>query len=214
MNYLLVIRRYAPFKTFGGGFEGDERKAGSNSEFASARTIGFVQFDDTGEVYSYGTSSGSEFNGFGNWVSSKIGRHYSKVNSRISNIKYSKSILSFKVHTEGSNPLVPIVAPDIDTFVSVEVKFSESYISINGTVGGNSFPNAEVLLVDHGAECSVDSTSNLLFDYRTGGGRNTGPFARLAGDGSGEILGDFSHKIPVSSGKFIFSTQPKIVIGK
>lgn len=42
----------------------------------------------------------------------------------------------------------------------------------------------------------------LLFDYRTGGGRTTGPLS-LFGDHSGQVLGDFATTISLKGDVFI-----------
>ena len=167
MKYLLIIRRYAPFATFGGGFEGDTRRTATDSQYASARTIGFVQFDENGGLDTYGVSSGSKFDGFGTWLSSKVGTHYAKVKSSISNVKRNCGVLSFSVHTEGSNPLVPIVSPDIDTLVDVSIKFGKTSLMIKGVVNGDSFPNCEILIVDAGMECSLNSNPGILRHLRS-----------------------------------------------
>ncbi len=64
-SYSLVFRRYAPFATFGGGFEGDNRTVASTSLAATARTIGVIGFSP-GSVGPLNTSSsGTAFSGAG-----------------------------------------------------------------------------------------------------------------------------------------------------
>src|SRR5437016_1158026 len=79
MTYALVFRRYAPFKSFGGGFEGDTRTAPSTSPLASARTIDITYFDRTGAGRSIGLSSGTTHTIFG-------GHGMSKVSTRVSGV--------------------------------------------------------------------------------------------------------------------------------
>lgn len=59
-DYSLVVRRYAPFESFGGGFEGDNRQF-SVSMAATARTVGVVLFSQSGALENAvnGYSSGS-----------------------------------------------------------------------------------------------------------------------------------------------------------
>jgi hypothetical protein len=180
----LLVRRYAPFATFGGGFEGDTRTEATTSPTATARTIGIVSFEPSGVLGFTSYSSGSTFEGAGPWLAEKIGRHFSKVKAELSNVSVTPGTLSFTVHTAGANPLVPIVAPDIDTYVDFKVTFGDSP-RYEGTVRGDTFPNAEVFVVE------PNMREVLLFDYRTAGGRNTGPLTRLAGDNSGVVLGHF-----------------------
>ncbi len=186
MPHFLIVRRYAPFATFGGGFEGDIRTVATTSPTATARTVGIVSFDPTGVTGYKGLSSGSEFFGAGKWLAAKIGKRYSTVKAEVSNLALDPlgQRIGFTVHTAGSNPLVPIVAPDIDTFVDLQVTFGID-TQYNGTVRGDGFPNAEVFVVD------PEGKEVLLFDFRTGGGRQTGP-AALFGDHSRNILGTFA----------------------
>lgn len=186
MSFFLIVRRYAPFTTFGLGFEGDVRKGASTSSTATARTIGVVSFDSRHVLGYCSFSSGSEFFGAGKWLTAKIGKHYSTVKSKVTDIKIDPkgTGLSFIVHTAGSNPLIPIIAPDIDTFVDLKVNFFGTYNRYEGNVRGDSFPNAEVFIDE------PDGKKILLFDFRTAGGRDTGPSA-LFGNHSGDILGTF-----------------------
>jgi len=134
-------------------------------------------------------SSGSTFDGAGPWIAEKIGRKYSKVQAILSNVARTNGMLKFTVQTAGANPLVPVVAPDIDTFVDIVVTFGE-HVRYVGTVRGDDFPNGEVFVVE------PEGREVLLFDYRTGGGRNTGPLTRLAGSHADQHLGAFDIVVP------------------
>jgi uncharacterized membrane protein YgcG len=109
--------------------------------------------------------------------------------------------ISFTASTAGANPMIPVVAPDIDTFVDLRVEWIASSIRVQGTLRGDDFPNAEVFLLDRkGIGC-------LLFDGRTTGGRNTGPMTRLAGGHESHLIGRFNLTIGISTdGNF---THPK-----
>jgi hypothetical protein len=135
--YFLVVRRYAPFATFGGGFEGDSRFEGTVSPFASARTIGFTAFT-LGNVTAYkGWSSGSTFDGAGDWIRKIIGRHFSHVKAEISGIDKGRGFIVFTMHTAGANPLVPIVAPNIVTNVDFKATFNATSVIFEGVVHGD-----------------------------------------------------------------------------
>jgi hypothetical protein len=196
MSYFLVVRRYAPFSSFGGGFEGDVRVAGSVNPNATARTIGVITFDALGVQAFMGFSSGSTFEGAGQWISRKIGRSFAQVKTVLSNESTALSSISFTVHTAGANPLVPIAAPDIDTFVDVSVTFDPNGLVVSGHVRGDSFPNAEVILLDEAL------SGELLFDFHTSGGRQTGP-ARLFGANAASSLGRFQSSVAVANGRFV-----------
>src|SRR5437016_8577628 len=116
MTYALVFRRYAPFNSFGGGFEGDTRTAPSTSPLASARTIDITYFDRTGAVRSIDLSSGTTHTIFD-------GHGMSKVSTRVSGVIVGATSIAFSAASAGANPIVPL-APDIDTFVNLRVTFS------------------------------------------------------------------------------------------
>jgi len=56
----------------------------------------------------------------------------------------------------------------------------------------------------------------LLFDYRTAGGRNTGPFVRLEGSHESTVLGRFARPIGLdAAGNFVAaSTSCAITVGR
>ena len=201
MGFVLVIRRYAPFATFGGGFEGDNRTGPSISLTDTARTIGMVPFE-RGVVGSItASSSGTSYRGLGRWVELRAGRHYSKVKCAVTGTAITADTVSFTASTEGANPMIP-VAPDIDTYVDFKAKWSAGALQFEGSVRGDNFPNAEVFVID----AATVGSGCLLFDGRTSGGQHTGPITRLPGSGATSRLGAFSARMPLSaSGNFISS---------
>lgn len=202
MIYGFFFRRYAPFDTFGFGYEGDGRDAASTSLTATARTIGAINFapGNVGELS--GTSSGTGFAGFGKAIQQRLGTRHSKVTSSVHVTTRSVDCLRFTAQTSGANPMVPApskLVPAIDTFVDVHIVFRSNTIEISGTVRGDSFPNAEIFATD------AKGQSIMLFEYATTGGQNTGPFTRLVGSHSDQILGEFSKRIATSGdGAFIW----------
>ena len=84
MGYFLVFRRYAPFVTFGFGFEGDHRIGPSVSMQATARTIGVVPFQRGSVGLISATTSGTHYDGAGAWVRKLAGNPKSNVSSSIS----------------------------------------------------------------------------------------------------------------------------------
>jgi hypothetical protein len=180
--YTLFFRRYAPFATFGGGFEGDHRKSASTSLLATARTIGIVSFAPGNVGPVRGSSSGTAFSGAGARVERMLGRHFSKVTSTVTVSSRTIDHVRFSAQTAGANPIVPL-APTIDTFVDFDALFRDRALILSGTVRGDDFPNVEVFAVD------AKGQSVLLFEFATSGGQNTGPITRLAGDHSNQTLG-------------------------
>ena len=203
MRYLLVVRRYAPFSYFGGPFHGDGRSGPSVSLRDTARTIGYVGLTRTGVAGSVGLSSGTSIIGPG----SLLGTHYASVSVTISGERCLSNGIAFTVATAGGNPMVP-GAPDIDTFVDIALRWGVGDLRAEGQVRGDNFPNAEVFLKDtHGRGA-------LLFDFRTGGGRHTGPFTRLMGAHARQILGSFLESIPLDpAGNFAASIAAPTIRG-
>jgi hypothetical protein len=191
MIYGLFFRRYAPFDTFGGGFEGDHRTAASTRLTDTARTVGALNFAPGNVGNMRGESSGTTFAGLGAYVERLLGRHFSKVTSSVSVSTRSLDCLRFTAQTAGANPMVP-GAPAIDTFLDMTVLFRKQALVLEGTLRGDSFPNAEVFVTD------ARGQSVLLLAYATDAGRNTGPMTRLAGDHSEQRLGSFHRRIALT----------------
>jgi len=184
MAFTLFFRRYAPFATFGLGFEGDHRAGPSTSLLVTARTIGCVPFD-RGSVGAFSASSnGTQYSGGGETLRRLLGRHFSSVSGTVTTLLATPTRLSFKAQTAGANPMVP-KAPDIDTFIDVDVEWIANSLRVRGAVYGDDFPNAEVFVLD------AKRVGCLLFDGRTTGGRDSGPMTRLAGAHATQLLGTF-----------------------
>ena len=199
-TYALVFRRYAPFKSFGLGFEGDTRTGPSTSPVASARTVDITYFDRTAVGRSVGSSSGTTHTIFG-------GHGLSKVSTTVSKVSVTAISIAFSAASAGANPLVPL-APDIDTFVDLRVNFASGRLLVEGQVRGDTFPNAEVILYDG----STPVRAVLLFDYRTAGGRNTGPFVRLEGAHESTVLGRFTRPISIDAAGNFLAASPTCAV--
>lgn len=189
MTYTLVFRRYAPFATFGGGFEGDCRAGPSTCLTDTARTIGLVDFSPGKVGNMKASTSGTAFHLFGTTVGNWIGKYNSDITAAVTPSTTTVDRVRFTAHTAGANPMIPF-APDIDTFVDIDAVFREKSLDITGAVRGDNFPNAEVFILD------ARGKAVLLFDFTTDGGRNTGPLTRLMGDHAAQCLGTFTTVIP------------------
>jgi hypothetical protein len=194
MIYKLYFRRYAPFTTFGLGFEGDSRNSASTDSEASARTIGEIEFSPARVGQIDGKSSGTRFSGFGEMVKQGLGTYTSVVTSSVTVQGLGIDCLRFTAHTSGANPMVPLPAfmvPAIDTFIEVHVAFRDTVMEIDGKVFGDDFPNCEVFVTD------AARNACMLFEFATTGTRNIGPFTRLVGANRSQKLGEFCEKIPI-----------------
>jgi len=188
MPFRLYVRRYAPFAVFGGNFHGDSRSGASSSLSDTARTIGYLTFQRTGVVGSGGYSSGTSMVGAG----ARLGTHYGAVKATVISTGPTRSGFYVEFSTAGSNPMAP-GAPDIDTFVRVNVDWLGTDLSIAGEVRGDNFPNAEAFVRDtHGRGA-------VIFDFRTGGGQHTGPFTRLWGANATQVLGSIRALLPLDA---------------
>ncbi|MCB1781883.1 MAG: hypothetical protein KDJ34_17710 [Candidatus Competibacteraceae bacterium] len=199
----LFFRRYAPFETFGLGFEGDKRTKASTSLQATSRTYGWVAFNQFEILHQFADSSGTNYHSS---VWGDITGH-SKVSMKVTRSKLAgPGLIEFSASTAGANPLVP-GAPDIDTSVTVRIDFSKNKsMIISGKVFGDDFPNLEVFL-----KCYRSNHTALLVDGRTTGGRNTGPFARLAGSHSNQLLCLLNANLPLTEKGTLsvdYSTKP------
>lgn len=173
---LLAVRRFAPFKTFGGGFEGDGRGFDA-SRNVTYRTAGLVRIDlSTGELSDpKGSSSGTAHD----W----LGRAKAEVHAHITSHQVLESgRYTFRLVTAGGNPLVPM-SPDIDTYVDLTLASKDGVLRITGAVHGDPFPYAEVLIRDH------RGSGYLVFKYKSPHGRYEGPFTRLYGASESNKLG-------------------------
>ena len=216
--YQLVFRRYAPFYSFGGGFEGDDRETPSISlTEATGRTIGIVKFNRTSISNPRAYSDGTHYVGLGDTFRDFAGKHTATVSSQLSSRIISSNKISFTASTAGANPMIPSIpigtgggpvpyghgatiklAPDIDTFIDFKTEWlttKANSIKFSGTVRGDTFPNLEVFVLD------ANDKGILLFDGRTAGGQTTGPLTHLPGSNSRKNLGQFSQIIEITADK-------------
>ncbi|MCE9533773.1 MAG: hypothetical protein K8T89_21990, partial [Planctomycetes bacterium] len=237
VEYALYVRRYAPFLSFGGGFDGDGRGF-STSLTVTSRTVGVATFGPNpgAKISGVGHSSGSSW--VGPWELRKsfplgsIGRHVSEVRVTVSNVDSGSGKIAFTLYTEGNLPFKdillhkkvadvvdkigkavrpnaprPQLTPDIDTFVDFSATFGGNRIVFTGLVRGDGFPNAEVFV--------LDATSNPvpLFDYRTRS-NEAGPLHRLFGAHAQNRLGTFTRQIDLNpDGSFkLTAVQSPVVV--
>jgi hypothetical protein len=73
-----------------------------------------------------------------------------------------------------SNPLVPLVAPHIDTSADIAIQVSCNEVCYSGLLFGDAFPNSEAFVINSQKQPTTLVTFATTFD------RNAGPF-RLFG---------------------------------
>ena len=88
------------------------------------------------------------------------------------------------VDIAGANPLVP--SADIDIHLDLSAKVNGNQACYTGSMTGDKFPNAEVFVVNR------EDQATMLETFQTSGGRQTGPYLYLPGNGHG-AMGNFSN---------------------
>lgn len=170
-QFQLCMRSFAPWKHFGGGFEGDDRGF-STSPNDTFRIGAFVVFDlDEGRVTEgpSGSSSGTRRTESDALV-------FADVDAKVSNFDGELGRVTFDLSVEGANPMVPL-SPDIDNSLSFVAFLREGNLFLAGEVIGDGFPNTEVFIRDNAGN-AVE-----LIRFATNHGPNVGA-ATLIGAGS------------------------------
>lgn len=174
--YPIVIRAFAPFKSFGFGFHGDNRGY-STSAAATARLHQRINFDTdkmlvtskawSSPTYRTGSPEGARtatpvLKNDGDWSFAQDG------DNRTYNFGY---------HAAAANPKTPSGTPDIDVFsdFSITENKKAGTLSISGSLKGDNFPSTEAFI--------ADPQGNNVFigvgQIAKGVGKNTGPFTEL-----------------------------------
>ncbi|NNE58291.1 MAG: hypothetical protein HKN36_09305 [Hellea sp.] len=221
MKLTLYSRRYAPFKTFGGGFSGDNRLYSENIS-ATSKTSGVVTIEYKGGKFIVGQPIGKSSGSSHTMSGEKRGTAIGKVKATISNKRSIGNKLSFTLYTEGNLPIRSMLAsgasrsgkpreatsrtlqgsPDIDTFVDIEITANpDQSLKVEGKLRGDGFPNAELFIKD-GRQGSWG-----LVDFRTKSGK-AGPLHRLFGSGKNNTLCTFSRDIAMANGFFTSKPPP------
>jgi len=236
-TYTLVVRRYAPFESFGGGFEGDNRGF-STSLQVTARTIGMVSFSPLGGGVqsTAGSTSGSTY--IGPWAVRKthplgaVGKSVGQVRVMVTDVSTGDGRIAFTMQTSGNLPLKDVAlhpaiagaidkanqwarpgspnpqgAPNIDTYLDFKASVGAAVMVVEGVMRGDSFPNCEAFLLDG----PHGGNAAALLDYRTNGGI-AGPL-RLVIPHPGKQRAFFTQSIPLGAdGAFAVPSPPPTVV--
>jgi len=167
-DYLLNVRSYAPFASFGGGFEGDKRGPSTMPGVSSRIAVQIAFNPQTGRMATpVATSSGTTFLPLGT---------RGMATPKATAIKSARFANGFRIEMDvaGSNPLVP-GAPDIDLHLDLSVTQASQRLNVYASLRGDTFPNAEVFVLDDQA------TARMILTFETSGG-TMGPFVYLPGN--------------------------------
>jgi hypothetical protein len=176
-QFSATARRFAPFYTFGGGFEGDaksrhitmsnEGQGGFTTDpNATSRTSMTVKVD--GLLL--------ESAGHADLSSNVYFDAVDRADVAVTDKSQAVSAMDGEIDavSAGANPLVPF-APDIDTSLRFSYELKPGALELQGNVWGDRFPNAELLVTDH------SGATVTLGDFQTERGAKSGVFS-LVGD--------------------------------
>lgn len=146
--YPITIRSFAPFKSFGGGFHGDNRGF-TTSAGATARVHQRINFDtDKTSATVIAWSSPSAHIANPSFQRREVPDIEFTKDLKISGEGSSKTF-DFGTHHAGSNPLTP-GAPAIDVFSSFSITEDKEkgFLNITGRLTGDNFPSTETFITD------------------------------------------------------------------
>jgi hypothetical protein len=146
--YPITIRAFAPFKTFGFGFHGDDR--GYTTGDATARVHQKINFDtDKTQIKTTAWSSPT-------WKANNPSNHKTATpkvqfdgDFTINNSGDNKTF-GFGTHVAAANPLTPRGTPDIDVFSNFSITENKKagLLNISGKLTGDNFPSTEAFISD------------------------------------------------------------------
>ena len=184
--YPITIRSFAPFKSFGGGFHGDNRSYSTNKN-ATARVHQRIDFDTDKTTLKASAWSSPTWHtaapGFKRTAKPdiKIEEGSFKINQSGDNKNFE-----FATHHSGANPLTP-GAPNIDVFSSFSITENkkDGTLSISGKLTGDNFPSTEAFITD-------PAGTNLFIGV---GFYEGSPLSSLWGENKDRKITDFSFSI-------------------
>jgi hypothetical protein len=200
-DFHLALRRFAPFYTFGGTFEGD----------AASRGIPIAQEGQGGHTTDTSATSRVETivsvraDHIGSSSHCDISRHpllgEAQGIPRTEDYSVTKDATGghIDVSHAASNPL--ITSPDIDTTIRAEYAVTPAGLHLQGVVTGDDFPSSEVFVADRAGN------TVMLSDYATPWEEFKGPYGHLAGEGD-YVLAAFDATIPLDDrGNFAMTCE-------
>lgn len=170
--YPITIRSFAPFKTFGGGFHGDNR--GYSTGDVSARVHQRINFDTDKTTLRTNV-----------WSSPTSHRFLPGSRTETPSVSIGEFSISqgdgsrtfdFDTHSKGANPMVP-GSPNIDVFSDFSITESDGMLSISGSLTGDNFPSTEAFISD-------PSGQNVFIGI---GFYEGSPFSSLGGENKRDI---------------------------
>ena len=182
------VRSFAPFKSFGGGFHGDDRGFSTNTNGPTSRVQQKFTIETTnGAASDYRDWSDETYH-------TRLPRYRRTANPR-GNFRpmpgeYGDGINTTSVESSysGSNPLTP-GAPNIDVFSNFDITedVENGTVNISGTITGDNFPSTEAFVQD-----AAGNSVFLAVGYYEGS-----PFTSLWGENESKEIAKFDVTINV-----------------
>lgn len=177
VSFSVTARRFAPFETFGGKFEGDAKSRGipaakegtggfTTDPNATARTMMRVEVNQSEIARPFGHADMTR--------NPILGEARARIGTYDKSVATSSSDGVINSKFSGANPLVG-VAPDIDSDAQVAYRMSPGKLHLEGSMWGDVFPNGELTISDSkGARL-------MLGQFQTKYEELQGPFLHLFG---------------------------------
>lgn len=186
-NVTFTVRRFAPFESFGGKFEGDAKSrhipAASEGEGgfttapnATSRTILTARVENGQILKPQGSADITRHPLLGEDRATVYAFANSASTTPSEGIINAKSVGSMPLTKAGGHLLSPIpAAPQTDTDLQMAYGMSPGKLKLDGSVWGDKFPNGELIASD------ANGSRLMLGEFQTKYGALDGPL-RLIGD--------------------------------
>ena len=176
--YPVTTRSFAPFKSFGGWFAGDNRGFSTSSSVSSRLSHSYVMNTDNHTYTNHGASSSPSSHPLLGSATATDDRGVI-TNAVYTTNKDGSTTTSWTSTMSGHNPLVP-GSPDIDvkTNFSLTENKSAGMLGVSVTQTGDAFPSAETMIGD-------TSGNQLMVGVSPASGD---PYSSLPGDGSKAMM--------------------------
>jgi RHS repeat-associated protein len=156
----VVMRSYAPWKTFGGGYEGNDRGPSTAMQGPTSKLIQrtFVDVDTATFVQDMTTRCDKTIADtvypwvmrvitFKGWPGFQLHQEATADASGYAMLSGDPGRVTLQQHIQGAMPLAR-GAPDIDVFSRVEMEHVGNKLYISGSLEGDGFPPAEMFVRD------------------------------------------------------------------
>ena len=192
MSFQLIVRSYAPFKSFGvPTFHGDGRGPTTSAKVTS-RLAAWVTFDPAKGTVGKPNGKCDE-----TIMLSNNSRATEVPKVRLDFVQLGTGWMHFRLNASGANPVLKPASPDIDLHLSFTVSLTKRHLNVNAELKGDAFPNAEVMVQD------AAGARRMIYTFETSGGPRMGPITLLPADSQRRMNG-ICISLPVSeTGAFV-----------